>query len=277
MTEFDDNDWALILGGSSGFGLATAKALAGRGMSVCVVHRDRRGAMQRIEQDFDEIRGHGRGFVSMNLDALDPDGRAKALDTLAENMAGGARVRVLLHSIAYGNLKPIAPAERPASAAGQTSAARPLIDDEDMARTIYSMGTSLMSWVQAVFARGLFADDARVFGLTSEGNQLAWPGYGAVSAAKCALESVSRSIAVEFAPHGIRCNIVQPGVTDTPALRAIPGNDRMREVAEMRNPFRRLTVPQDVANVICLLSTPEAAWINGTIIPVDGGERIAPM
>ncbi|MEX1182597.1 MAG: SDR family oxidoreductase [Gemmatimonadota bacterium] len=277
MTEFDGNDWALILGGSSGFGLATAHALSRHGMSVCVVHRDRRGAMQRVGREFDEIRAHGHGFVSMNLDALDPAGRTTALDTLAGNMAEGAHVRVLLHSIAYGNLKPIAPAARTPEGAAGGGAARALIDDEDMARTIYSMGTSLLSWVQAVFVRGLFADDARVFGLTSEGNQVAWPGYGAVSAAKSALESVSRSIAVEFAPHGIRCNIVQPGVTDTPALRAIPGNDRMREVAEARNPFKRLTLPEDVAGVICLLCTPEAAWINGAIIPVDGGEHIAPM
>jgi NAD(P)-dependent dehydrogenase (short-subunit alcohol dehydrogenase family) len=114
-----------------------------------------------------------------------------------------------------------------------------------------------------------------VFGLTSEGNRVAWPSYAAVSAAKCALESVSRSIAVEFAPHGIRSNIIQAGVTDTPALRAIPGSERMRAAAEARNPYKRLTRPQDVADVICLLSTPEAAWVNGAIVPVDGGERVA--
>jgi NAD(P)-dependent dehydrogenase (short-subunit alcohol dehydrogenase family) len=274
VNEFAPNEWALILGGSSGFGLATARAVARRGMSVCAVHRDRRGAMPRIEADFAEIRSHGGGFLSLNIDALSADGRKTALDSLGEAMALGGKVRMLLHSIALGNLKPLAPV--PQSVKSETDYGEALIEDEDMARTIYSMGTSLLSWVQDLFARGFFADDARVFGLTSEGNQVAWRGYAAVSAAKSALEAVSRSIAVEFAPYGIRSNIIQPGVTDTPALRVIPGNDRMREVAERRNPFGRLTRPEDVAELIALLCRPEAAWVNGAIIPVDGGERIAP-
>jgi len=274
VNQFTPNEWALILGGSSGFGLATARAVARRGMSVCIIHRDRRGAMPRIEADFAEIRSHGNGFLSLNLDALAAEGRKTALDSLAAAMALGGKVRMLLHSIALGNLKPVAPV--PQAVREKTDYGDALIEDEDMARTIYSMGTSLLSWVQDVFKRRLFAEDARVFGLTSEGNQVAWRGYAAVSAAKSALEAVSRSIAVEFAAYGIRSNIIQPGVTDTPALRMIPGSDQMREVAERRNPFGRLTRPEDVAELIALLCRPEAAWVNGAIIPVDGGERIAP-
>ena len=107
-----------------------------------------------------------------------------------------------------------------------------------MARTIYSMGTSLLTWVQRLHAAGLFAADARVIGLTSEGNAVAWRGYAAVAAAKSALESVSRAIAVEFAPYGIRSNIVQPGVTDTPALRVIPGSAHMKAGAQLPQPVR---------------------------------------
>jgi len=150
-----------------------------------------------------------------------------------------------------------------------------LMEDEDMARTIYSMGTSLLTWTQRVHQADLFAADARVIGLTSEGNEVAWRGYAAVAAAKSALESVSRAIAVEFAPHGIRSNIIQPGVTDTPALRLIPGSARMKAGAQMRNPFGRLTTPEDVANVVFLLSLDEARWINGALIRADGGEHVA--
>jgi NAD(P)-dependent dehydrogenase (short-subunit alcohol dehydrogenase family) len=144
-----------------------------------------------------------------------------------------------------------------------------------MARTVHSMGTSLLGWTQEIFHRGLFATDARVLGLTSEGNEVAWKGYAAVAAAKVARESVSRSIAVEMAPFGIRSNIVQAGVTDTPALRMIPGSAHLKAQARTRNPFGRLTSPEDVANVIYLLSLPEAAWINGEVVRVDGGERIS--
>jgi NAD(P)-dependent dehydrogenase (short-subunit alcohol dehydrogenase family) len=150
-----------------------------------------------------------------------------------------------------------------------------VLEDEDMARTIYSMGTSMLTWVQRLHGKGLFAADARVIGLTSEGNTIAWRGYAAVAAAKSALESVSRAIAVEFAPYGIRSNIVQPGVTDTPALRVIPGSVHMKAGAQLRNPFGRLTTPEDVADVVYLLSLDESRWINGALIRADGGEHIA--
>ena len=304
------HEWALILGGSSGFGLATAHKLSRHGLNVCVVHRDRRGAMRRIEPEFDEIRGRGVSFASFNEDALDDEKQEKILDGLEEAMGAEGRVRLLLHSIAFGNLKLIGPeapssneaAERLADRLGlepeavratadelfeegvdglQGLAAAPVyaddrfLEDADVARTIYAMGTSLLTWTKKLHGRGLFAGDARVLGMTSEGNEVAWKGYAAVAAAKVALESVSRAIAVELAHEGIRSNIVQAGVTDTPALRAIPGSTNLKAQARTRNPFHRLTRPEYVADAIYLLSLPEAAWINGAIIRVDGGERIS--
>lgn len=310
MGRFSEEQWAVVLGGSSGFGLATAKKLSAEGMGVCIVHRDRRGAMDRINREFDAIRANGHPFISVNADALAPEGMTAVIDALTAAIQPAGKVRVLLHSIAYGNLKPIvarvaAPAEaqpldRLAGALGlaRTQVERAvqqladegepmfqllspveygnaLIDDEDMARTIYSMGTSMLTWVQRLFAAGLFAPDARVIGLTSEGNEVAWRGYAAVAAAKSALESVSRAIAVEFGPLGIRSNIIQPGVTDTPALRIIPGSGRMKAGALLRNPLGRLTLPEDVADVVFLLSLDESRWVNGALIRVDGGEHIA--
>ena len=149
------------------------------------------------------------------------------------------------------------------------------LDEDDFLRTIHAMGTSLLGWVQEIFGRGLFADDARVFGLTSEGNEIAWKGYAAVAAAKVSLESLTRSIATEFAPYGIRANVIQAGITETPALAAIPGSDQMKAQARLRNPLGRLTTPRDVANVIALLCSDEAGWINGEVIRVDGGEHIS--
>jgi NAD(P)-dependent dehydrogenase (short-subunit alcohol dehydrogenase family) len=307
---YSRDQWAVILGGSSGFGLATAQRLAEQGMSVCVVHRDRRALMKQIEPEFEKIRGTGARLLTTNTDALDAQSRHAVLDELVQAMGGEGRVRVLLHSIAFGNLKLLAPErKRPREVvrelAGQLGleegavqsavdavfgaghpqalglASPPLysdkhfLDEEDFSRTIHAMGTSLLGWVQEIFTRGLFASDARVFGLTSEGNQLAWKGYAAVGAAKVALESLARSIAVEFAPYGIRCNVIQAGITFTPAQDAIPGSAHMRAQALSRNPFGRLTTPRDVANVIALLSSDDAAWINGEVIRVDGGEHIS--
>jgi len=307
---FPSNQWAVILGGSSGFGLAAAQKLARHGMHCFIVHRDRRGAMERIEPEFDQVRRCGVSLVAMNVDALDRVAREDCLARLTEALGAGGRIRVLLHSIALGNLKLLVsqpPVERPALMglaralgveAGELAATvnqlfaegldalAPLanapvypratfLEEEDFDRTIYSMGTSLLTWVRALVDRRLFADDARVIGLTSEGNTVAWKGYAAVAAAKVVLESVARAMAVELAPYGVRSNIIQAGVTDTPALRAIPGHEHLAAHARLRNPFHRLTTPHDVANVIFLLATDEAAWINGAIIRVDGGEHVA--
>ncbi len=269
MKRFRKDQWAVILGGSSGFGLATAHKLSTEGMSICLVHRDRRGSMDRIEQEFAQIKANGGDFIPCNLDALSPAGVDSVLVTLRA-ATGECRVRVLLHSIAFGNLKPIAPPIARDLATDSPS----LMDEEDMARTVHSMGTSLLTWVQRLFQARLFAADARVFGLTSEGNEVAWRGYAAVAAAKCALESVSRSIALEYGAYGIRCNVIQAGITDTPALRLIPGAEQMKNSALRRNPLQRLTTPKDVADVISLLSSDEAQWINGALIRVDGGEHI---
>ena len=101
---FREGSWALILGGSSGFGLATARKLGEQGMNLFIVHRDRRGAMRAIEPEFEKLRDLGVGFHSWNTDATSEEPRAKVIDAIAE-LIGEGRIRVLLHSIAFGNLK----------------------------------------------------------------------------------------------------------------------------------------------------------------------------
>jgi len=310
--KFNSNFWALIIGGSSGFGLAAAKKLAAHGMNLCIVHRDRRGAMSRITPEFEKLHATGVKVLTFNIDALSDDGRSTVMDTLAKNLGDTGQVRMMLHAVAFGNLKLLAPFRAPDSPkAAQEKMAKALevptdqftslvqetfekgadslctlvdppkydnnrfLDKNDFTHTISAMGSNIVEWVQDIFNRQLFADDARVLSLTSQGNSIAWRGYAAVAAAKSVLESVSRAMAVEFAPYGIRTNVIQAGVTDTAALQAIPGNRHIKANAALRNPFGRLTTPEDVADVIYLLCQDEAAWINGALICVDGGERIS--
>jgi enoyl-[acyl-carrier protein] reductase I len=155
------------------------------------------------------------------------------------------------------------------------SESTPTLQTDDFQLTIQAMGISLYDWTNAIFEARLFSDDARVISFTSEGNTKAWKNYAAVSAAKVTLEAITRNIALEYAPFGIRANCIQAGVTDTASLRMIPGSDEIKKHSLLRNPFNRLTLPEDVANVVYLLSKDEAAWINGTIITVDGGEHIS--
>ena len=150
----------------------------------------------------------------------------------------------------------------------------PTLQSDDLNLTINAMGISLYDWVKAVFDAKLFSKDARIIGFTSEGNNKVLKNYAAISAAKVTLEAIARNIALEFARFGIKANCIQAGVTDTDSFRMIPSSNEIKKITMLRNPFGRLTLPEDIANVVYLLAKDEAAWINGTIIQVDGGEHI---
>jgi len=115
---------------------------------------------------------------------------------------------------------------------------------------------------------------AKLFAMTSAGGHRVWPAYGAVSAAKAALESHVRQLAVELAPYGVSVNALQAGVTDTPAARKIPGSEQMFARASESNPGKRLTTPEDVAQILVALSLCESTWATGNVVRIDGGEDL---
>lgn len=259
--------WALVLGSSSGFGEATSLALARAGMHVFGVHLDRKATLANVERIVEEIRGMGREAHFYNMNAADEEKRREALDQMEKilkDRGEDGTVTVLLHSLAFGTLKPFV-APNPAEA----------INKAQMDMTVEVMAHSLVYWVQDLVWRGLMREGGRVFAMTSSGGRRVWYHYGAVSAAKAALESHVRQLALELAPMGIAVNAVRAGVTDTPALRKIPGYEKMIEGATARNPFHRLTTCADVAAGIVALSQPGTHWMTGNVIGVDGGEDIA--
>ncbi len=263
VREFQDkNYWALILGGSGGLGLATAKKMAKHGMNICIIHRNSRAQKEEIELSFDEIRKENVQFLSFNINAFNQEKRHESIAAIKGTLKGKGKIRTLVHSIAKGNLKPMISDETPS------------LKNDDFQMTINAMAISLYDWFTDIFDEKLFAEDARVISFTSEGNKKTWKNYAAVSAAKVTLEAITRNIALEFAPFGIRANCIQAGVTDTMSFRMIPGSEKIKEYTLRRNPFHKLTQPEDVANAVYLLSKDEASWINGSIIPVDGGEHI---
>jgi NAD(P)-dependent dehydrogenase (short-subunit alcohol dehydrogenase family) len=258
--------FALVLGASSGFGEATAVALARAGLDVIGVHLDRPAAHVQAVQD--AIRAAGREAWFFNVNAADDDKRRATLDEVAARLAArakGEKVRVLLHSLAFGTLKPLlAPDGDPAHELSRAN----------VEMTLDVMASSLAYWAQDLLRRGLFARHARVFAMTSAGSRAGMADYGAVSAAKAALEAYVRQLAIEGAPHGITANAILAGVTDTPALRRIPQHERLIATAQARNPSGRLTRPEDVAAAIVALAAEETYWLTGNVIQVDGGENV---
>jgi len=261
-----EGNWALILGASSGFGEAVALELASLGLNIFGVHLDRKSTLANAERIVGEIRAFGREAVFFNVNAADGEKRQEVLNevqTQLEKSNRKASVRVLLHSLAFGTLKPFI-AKTPADAIGKAHL--------DM--TLDVMANSLVYWVQDLVTRQLMGRGGRVFAMTSAGGARVWSTYGAVSAAKAALESNIRQLSLELAPLGVTANSIMAGVTDTPALRKIPGSEQMIEIAQRKNPSGRLTTTKDVAQAIGLLCQPKAQWVTGNVICVDGGEFI---
>jgi len=251
--------WALILGASSGFGEATALELARRGMSIFGVHLDRRATLPNVERIVSQIRAQGQEAEFFNLNAADEEKRREVLSAIAKH---GAKVRVLMHSLAFGTLRPFLHSEPKES-----------LNKQQMDMTLDVMAHSLVYWTQDLLAAGLFESGAHIYAMTSTGSGRVWATYGAVSAAKAALESHIRQLALELAPRGIAANAIMAGVTDTPALRKIPGHEKMIEISKQKNPHGRLTTPAEVAAAIAAL-TYAPGWITGNTIRVDGGEEI---
>jgi enoyl-[acyl-carrier protein] reductase III len=257
--------WAIILGGSSGFGFASAEKLAQKGMNIAVLYRETSITEKVLLKKFSKIASeNGITILPYNINALNQDGREKFIKKFVSTENDSKhKVRLLLHSIARGNLKPLT----------STGDANDELSAEDIQFTTYAMSNSLLDWTRTILKAGLFHPDARVIGLTSEGAHKHWDGYAAVSIAKASLESLAKYMAVEFAPFGLKTNLIQAGITDTSSLKMIPGSEKLLEIANTRNPMGRRTQPDDVAKVIYLLCTDEAFWINGSIIHVDGGEH----
>ena len=257
--------WALILGASSGFGAATARALADAGMNIFGVHLDMRATLPRAKQVISDIETLGRKAVFFNTNAADARKRARVLDqiehTLADDPADS--IHFMLHSLAFGTLLPLI-ADTPEAA----------VSEAQMDMTLRVMAHSLVYWVQDLIRRDLLVQGSRVYALSSAGAERVAPMYGAVSAAKAALESHARQLALELGARGIAVNCLRPGVTDTPAVRVIPGHEEYVAKALNSNPGGRMTTTEDVAEVLVALANPAVTWISGTVIPVDGGEII---
>ncbi|MFM8279660.1 MAG: SDR family NAD(P)-dependent oxidoreductase [Candidatus Limnocylindrus sp.] len=271
MADQSTQRWALILGASSGIGEATARRAAEAGYNICGVYLGRsRG--EKLDAAITAVKATGVEALYIRGNAADDEKRAEVVAQLKERFTAATAARekpqlgIVLHSLAFGSLQPFLPD-------GDTA----IITRKQMDMTSDVMAHSLVYWVQDLYAAGLIGSTTRIFATSSEGAAKAVPMYGAVAAAKAAVEAHCRQLALELARlvPGATVTALRPGVVDTPALRKIPGSQDWIDVVLKKHPGKRLTTPDDVGRAIVALSAAGLGWVTGNTITIDGGEQIA--
>ena len=257
-------DYALILGASSGFGEAVALELASQGFNIIGIHLDRGSGLAKVEQIINQIKDQGVEAMYFNVNAASEKNRQQVLQRCQDhfkikNVRG--KVKVFLHSLAFGSLAPYIHSDH-----------KERLSHKQMDMTLNVMAHSLVYWCQDLVDADLFTNGSKIYAMTSSGSLRVTPYYGAVSAAKAALESHIRQLALELAPYGVTANSIRAGVSFTPALRKIPGHETMIDLALSQIPFKRLTQPADIAKFIAAQATSDENWATGNIFNLDGGE-----
>lgn len=261
-----NNSYALILGASSGFGKAISLTLARDGINIIGVHLDRATTMPDVLKEIEEINSNGVEAHFFNINAADPNKRKDTLNSIEQIFKDkdSPSIRILVHSLAFGTLKKFIDDD-----------INNMMNQKQLEMTIDVMANSLVYWTQDIIQRKLMKEGGKIYAMTSSGGSRVIEFYGAVSAAKACLESHVRQLALELGHKEIAVNALLAGVTDTPALRKIPQNNKIIDQALQRNPQGRLTKPEDIAYFILDNYKRKSHWMTGCVIHIDGGETIS--
>lgn len=245
-TDFLAGKVALVTGGSRGIGRAIALALGGQGASVAFNYFRGHEAARQAEAVLTE-----KGIPCLRVRAhLGDPQQVKALVQAVQERFG--RVDILVNNAASG-------------------VNRPAMELEEK-HWEWALGVNARApWLLVKEALPLMPPGACVVNITSLGSQRVLPNYFSVGVSKAALEAVTRYLAVELAPRGIRVNAVAGGYVETEALEHFPNREAMRRAAQERTPAGRLLTPEDIAGVVLFLCSPAAEMVRGQVIVVDGG------
>ena len=233
---------AIVTGAGRGIGEAIALGFAAQGCQVIALERD------KAASDVLKMR-----MPNHQVETMDVSDKSAILTLVDQAIAKFGRIDILVNNaVAY--------TERPAH----------LCTDQEWEDTIDSALSSVFRACRAVLPHMMKARQGSIVNLSSVNQITANPNLAAYTAAKGGIRALTKQLAVEYGPYGIRCNAVAPGLIMT--ARTLQG----RSAADLRldreaYPIGRVGIPEDVAHAVIYLASEEASFVTGVELPVDGG------
>jgi NAD(P)-dependent dehydrogenase (short-subunit alcohol dehydrogenase family) len=243
---------AIVTGGGSGIGAATARLLAGRGLSVAIVGR----RQELLEAVAGEIEATGGTGFAVQADLADPAAPRQIVDEVLER---AGRLDVVVNNAAEFTLRPF----------GELT-----VEEIDAHLAVNVRAVLLL--VQAALPALRRSPAPAVVNVSSAAAVMYRSGQSVYALTKAALEHLTKQLAAELAADRIRVNAIRPGPTDTPIHRAVPDPEARLEWLGAQTPLGRVGRPEEVAWWIGSLVAPEAEWVTGAVIAVDGGRVLGP-
>ncbi len=237
---------AFVTGGTRGIGLAVAERLAKRGADVVISYfRSRQSANEAVEK----IKSYGVECYAHRANMGNHDQIPAIFDGIKSKFG---KLDILISNAALGLY---------------TSMLE--IDDKAWDLSMHTNARAFLNCVQ--LASPIMPDHSRIVTLSSLGSIRYIPGYAAIGVSKAAIENMVKYMAIELASRHITVNCVSGGFIDTSALKVFPNYEQMKKEVSERTPFKRIGTPEEVADVVVFMASPQASWITGQTVIVDGG------
>jgi len=242
---------AVVTGGNAGIGEAIAKRFADEGASVVVTGR-RQQELDRVTAVIRLNKGKVLGVAGSVTD------EAHAQDVVRRTIDSFGKIDILVNNAGIG-------------AFGKRLHET---DDASWADVLAINLTGVFRMTRAVIPQMLKQRQGSIVNISSIASLVGLSGLAAYATSKGGLDSLTRALAIEYANEGIRCNVVNPGLIDTPMAAPLMANPDMLQPILAQYAIRRPGTPEEVANMVLYLASDEAAWVTGATFPVDGGMTV---
>jgi len=243
---------AVVTGGNAGIGEAIAKVFAREAAAVVITGR-RKEELDRVVSDIVKEQGRVLAVVGSVTDEF------HVQETVRLTVRQFGRLDILVNNAGVGDF------------------GRRLheIDDATWAHVLDVNLSGVFRMTRAALPQMLKQGKGAIVNISSVASLIGLPALPVYAASKGALDAMTRALAVDYAKEGIRCNVVNPGLIDTPMAAPLMSNPEHLDPILSHYPIRRAGKPEEVADMVLYLASDEAVWVTGGTFSIDGGMTIS--